>query len=52
MSLPGKIKGRRGHSAVVVGTGPDFRVVVLFGGSTSSYVGDEIAKTTLLLLCE
>ena len=50
VSLPTNITGRCGHSAVVFGTGPDFRVVVLFGGINETY--DEISETTLLLLCE
>ena len=61
VSLPTNITGRYGHSAVVFGTGPDFRVVILFGGRTTGYtsattftvfVGSEISETTLLLLCE
>ena len=49
VSLPTNITGRYGHSTVVFGTGPDFRVVVLFGG----YNGQRyISETTLLLLCE
>ena len=50
VSLPTNITGRYGHSAVVFGTGPDFRVVVLFGGRTTGHI--EISETTLLLLCE
>ena len=52
VSLPTNITGRYAHSAVVFGTGPDFRVVVLFGGRTIAYVVSEISETTLLLLCE
>ena len=50
VSLPTNITGRYGHSAVVFGTGPDFRVVVLFGGYNGQHV--PISETTLLLLCE
>ena len=50
VSLPTNITGRYAHSAVVFGTGPDFRVVVLFGGRTTGHI--EISETTLLLLCE
>ena len=52
VSLPTNITGRYGHSAVVFGTGPDFRVVVLFGGKNETSMYDEISETTLLLLCE
>ena len=48
-SLP---TARFGHSAVVFGTGSDFRVVVLFGGRTIVYRWSETSETTLLLLCE
>ena len=50
VSLPTNITGRYGHSAVVFGTGPDFRVVVLFGGMNKRH--DPISETALLLLCE
>ena len=50
VSLPTNITGRCGHSALVFGTGPDFRVVVLFGGYNKQDV--PISETTLLLLCE
>ena len=50
LNLPGDITPRYGHSATVFGTGPDFKVVVLFGGY-SNMVGT-VSKTTLLLLGE
>ena len=50
VSLPTNITERFGHSAVVFGTGPDFRVVVLFGGKAKAH--KPISETTLLLLCE
>ena len=49
VTLPVAITPRCGHSAVVFGTGPSFRVVVLFGGETSS---GYLSETTLLLLGE
>ena len=52
VSLPTNITGREGHSAVVFGTGPDFRVVVLFGGINGVNWRRYISETTLLLLCE
>ena len=51
VALPVQITPRYGHSAVVFGNGPSFRVVVLFGGKRS-VVGDIISETTLLLLGE
>lgn len=51
VALPVQITPRYGHSAVVFGSGPSFRVVVLFGGKRS-VVGDIISETTLLLLGE
>ena len=39
---------RAGHSAVMFGSGPDFRLVVLFGGQH----GGHLSETTLLLLGE
>ena len=50
VSLPTDITERYAHSAVVFGTGPDFRVVVLFGGYNETR--NVISETTLLLLCE
>ena len=52
MTLPTGITQRYGHSAVVFGSGPDFRVVVLFGGIDSSFGTHAISDTTLLLLCK
>ena len=52
LSLPTEITVRYGHSAVQFGTGPDFRLVIFFGGSKTGYVGIEISETTLLLLCK
>ena len=43
---------RCGHSAVTFGIGPDFRVVVLFGGSKGFDEGSPISETTFLLMCE
>ena len=51
MYLPTKITQQYGHSAVVFGTGPDFRVVVLFGGKEGPQ-DCPLSETTLLLLCE
>ena len=49
VSLPVDITQRRGHSAIVFGCEPSFRVVVLFGG----YDGvTYFSETTLLLLGE
>ena len=48
VTLPTAITQRWQHSAVLFGVGPDFRVIVLFGGSSSSYLA--ISETTLLLL--
>ena len=50
--LPNKIMQMYGHSAVVFGNGPDFRVITLFGGSTSNFINEVISNTTLLFLCE
>ena len=44
------ITPREGHSAVVFGSKPDFRVVVLYGGSMSWSSREVMSKTTLLLL--
>ena len=49
LSLPTPITKRYGHTAVLFGTGVDFRVAVLFGGRKSN---DDISETTLLLLCK
>ena len=48
VTLPVAITPRRGHSAVAFICGPSFRVVLLFGGSTSGFVGGVISETTLL----
>ena len=50
MTLPTGIAQRYGHSAVVFGNGPDFRVVVLFGGIDTNFGTHAISETTLLLL--
>ena len=50
LSLPTPITERDGHTAVLFGTGLDFRVVVLFGGR--NILNDDILETTLLLLCK
>ena len=47
-TLPTAITPRYSHSAVMFGAGPDFRVIVLFGGWSSS--GLVISETTLLLM--
>ena len=52
MTLPTGITQRYGHSAILFGTGPDVRVVVLFGGIDSHLGMDAISETTLLLLCK
>ena len=52
MALPTGITQRYRHSAVVFGSGPDFRVVVLFGGIDSNFGQHAISETTLLLLCK
>ena len=48
--LPTNITGRYGPSAVVFGTGPDCRVVVLFGGRAKDYYGSVMSETTMLIL--
>ena len=52
VTLPTMITERFGHSAAIFGTGPDFRVVVLFGGFRASGIFHIISETTLLLLCK
>ena len=42
---------RRDHTATVFGSGPNFRMVVMFGGNRKLY-GERIAATTLLHLGE
>lgn len=50
VSLPADMTRRWGHSAVAFGTGPDMRVIVIFGGINEHRA--YISETTLLLLCE
>ena len=50
VTLPAEITPREGHSAVVLGLGEQFRVIVLFGGTKDP--GNYISETTLLLLCK
>ena len=52
LTLPTHLTKRYEHSAVVFGTGPDFRVIVLFGGNDSNFGTHVISETTLLLLCK
>ena len=52
VTLPTAITQRHSHSAVMFGAGPDFRVIVLFGGDDSDGVAHAISETTLLLLCK
>lgn len=44
--LPGAITPRERHSAVAIGSGSNFRTLVLFGGWDGKY----LSETTLLLL--
>ena len=50
--LPQEMGPRYGHTATVFGSGPNFRMVVMFGGKRSIWGGDPIAETTLLHLGE
>ena len=50
VTLPTAITQRYKHSAVIFGTGPDFRVIVLFGGVSFIYSSDVISETALLLM--
>ena len=50
VTLPTAITQRFRHTAVLFGTGPDFRVIVLFGGDDSAGVAHAISETTLLLM--
>lgn len=52
ISLPAEITPRQGHSAVIFGSGPDFKLIVLFGGNETVYLSGVISQTTLLLLCK
>ena len=49
VTLPQEMGPRDGHTATVFGSGPNFRIVVMFGGKRKS-LGDTIAKTILLHL--
>ena len=51
VTLPQEMGPRYGHTATVFGSGPNFRMVVMFGGKRS-VVGDLIAETILLHLGE
>jgi len=48
MIRPDYITSREHHSACVFGSGPNFRLVVLFGGSNDK--NESFAETTLLTL--
>ena len=50
VTLPVSITPRYNHSAVAFGIGPNFKVVVVFGGAICSH--EPISETTLLLLGE
>ena len=52
VTLPTAITQRCGHSAVMFGSGPHFRVIVLFGGNDLNGAAHAISETTLLLLCK
>ena len=47
VTLPQEMGPRRYHTATVFGSGPNFRMVVMFGGKRELW-GDPIADTTLL----
>ena len=51
VTLPQEMGPRDGHTATVFGSGPNFRMVVMFGGG-KVFLGDLIAETTLLHLGE
>ena len=51
VTLPQEMGPRYGHTATVFGSGPNFGMVVMFGGMTSLWQG-RIAETTLLHLGE
>ena len=51
VTLPQEMGLRYEHTATVFGSGPNFRMVVMFGGRRS-LLGDPIAETTLLHLGE
>ena len=54
VTVPQEIGPQQGHTATVFGSGPNFRMVVMFGGRRSFGVfsGDPIAEATLLHLGE
>ena len=54
VTLPQEMGPRYNHTATVFGSGPNFRMVVMFGGHRrrSVFVVDPIAETTLLHLGE
>ena len=47
VTLPNEVGPRRDHTATVFGSGPNFRMVVIFGGMWR-LAGDLTAGTTLL----
>ena len=51
VTLPQEMGQRYDHTATVFGSGPNFRMVVMFGGKRD-IMGDPIAETTLLHLGE
>ena len=51
VTLPQEMGPQCGHTATVFGSGPNFRMVVMFGGKRD-IMGDSIAETTLLHLGE
>ena len=51
VTVPHEMGPRWGHTATVFGSGPNFRMVVMFGGKRK-LGGDLIAETTLLHLGE
>ena len=51
VTLPQEMGPRYGHTATVFGSGPNFRMVVMFGGKRE-LMGVPIAEITLLHLGE
>ena len=51
VTLPQEMVPRCDHTATVLGSGPNFRMVVMFGGE-KEVLGDPIAETILLHLGE
>ena len=51
VTVPQEMGPRRGHTTTVFGSGPNFRMVVMFGGRRK-LAGDPTAETTLLHLGE